>query len=864
MIRHSMNIGFSIALLAVASGTHVWAEELTADFRFAPPEWQTTICLPDDPHKTLVDRGGELLYHYRQGGREFGTRISLVVSDNVQWKGQNLLSPRVPIVQTLREAPGLKIVEEAFAVTQLSAQPAEDTPQLLRLDGQLINRDWAQPAEGLDRSLAHIALHNGGSLHFRIRTPQSALVVALALCEGWWDQSGRRVQILKVEGAAPITVDTIADLGKNKAGAFWFNARDTDGDGAIDVKVDAAFEAEDKNTILNGIWAFEPGTESDSKALLAGQLTAAAIVSMADAQPGGPSRNDVILVHITNSSSDVMTIHPSLVVDTVLPLDEQLADQKLVIQDHATVTASGKMLNVETVDTTRRIIHLEKAAIEPGQTVALFAQYSSGGPIVVEPKTLDQAVACRAEAVSYWEAAPLPWNHVQVPDEQIQALIDASIRNIWQSREIKNGLPAFQVGPTCYRGLWIVDGAFLLEAATMLGAGQQARNGVQYTLGFQQEDGRFELLTGYHKENGIVIWTCLRHAQLTQDKQWLESVWPTIEKAVHYITVLRQKSLENDESLDDGLMPPGFPDGGLGPRYCYEYTNTYWNLAGVRAAIQAARWLGKDEQARDWQRMYDDFYATFRKAAERDMRQDSHGNAYLPTYMGEAGEALLPQRAQWSFCHAVYPGQIFAQDDPFVASMLAMLQATEREGMVYGTGWDATGLWNYFASFYGHVWLWQGNGRKAAEVLYAFANHAAPIYAWREEQSLKGEPYKKVGDMPHNWASAEFIRLAVHLLALDRGDELHLLEGLPTEWTRPGMTTSLRGIATPFGPLTMELKIANDGRTARIHVEPLSDPSCKEVVVHLGPWTGDAEHTAIEFAPREGIDREIRVLSGTR
>ena len=45
-------------------------------------------------------------------------------------------------------------------------------------------------------------------------------------------------------------------------------------------------------------------------------------------------------------------------------------------------------------------------------------------------------------------------------------------RNIWQAREIKKGLPAFQVGPTCYRGLWIVDGAFILEAATIVGVAQ--------------------------------------------------------------------------------------------------------------------------------------------------------------------------------------------------------------------------------------------------------------------------------------------------------------------------------------------------------------------------------------------------------
>ena len=97
---------------------------------------------------------------------------------------------------------------------------------------------------------------------------------------------------------------------------------------------------------------------------------------------------------------------------------------------------------------------------------------------------------------------------------------------------------------------------------------------------------------------------------------------------------------------------------------------------------------------------------------------------------------------------------------------------------------------------------------------------------WREEQSLHGEPYKKVGDMPHNWASAEFIRLAVHLIELDRGDELHLLEGMPAQWLGAGMTTRLNGVATPFGPLHLTVQVSKDGRTATLDVQPLA-ANCK-------------------------------------
>ena len=241
---------------------------------------------------------------------------------------------------------------------------------------------------------------------------------------------------------------------------------------------------------------------------------------------------------------------------------------------------------------------------------------------------------------------------------------------------------------------------------------------------------------------------------------------------------------------------------------------------------------GQTEEAATWQKEYDSFMAAYRKAAARDLGKDPHGNAYVPTLMGEAGQKELPQRAQWAFCQAVYPGQIFAREDPLVGTTLAMLEATEREGMVYGTGWDATGIWNYFASFYAHAWLWQGNGRKAAQVFYSFANHAAPTCVWREEQSLQGEKFRKVGDMPHNWASAEFIRLVIHLLALDRGSELHLLEGFPAEWAGPGMATRLNGVATPFGPLEMAVQVDQNRRTASLQIKPLA-ANCSAVVVHL-------------------------------
>jgi hypothetical protein len=76
----------------------------------------------------------------------------------------------------------------------------------------------------------------------------------------------------------------------------------------------------------------------------------------------------------------------------------------------------------------------------------------------------------------------------------------------------------------------------------------------------------------------------------------------------------------------------------------------------------------------------------------------------------------------------------------------------------------------------------------------------------------------------------------VHLLELDRGDELHLLEGMPAQWLKAGMTTRLNGVRTPFGRLRMAVQVDPQGETATLEVEPLA-ANCKAVIVHLPDGT---------------------------
>jgi hypothetical protein len=476
-------------------------------------------------------------------------------------------------------------------------------------------------------------------------------------------------------------------------------------------------------------------------------------------------------------------------------------------------------------------------ALAPRERFDVLVTVPQGEQASRDPGVYDAAAELQ-RAVRFWESAPLPYDRIRVPDAAAQSLLDSCIRNLYQARELKNGQYKFQVGPTCYRGSWAADGAFILETIAYLGRPMEARAGLEQQIDKDDGPGGVE----FSKKAGLRLWLLWRHAQLTGDRQWLGQMWPRVTREVEQIKEYRRMTRSDPNQPNCGLMPAGFGDGGLGGPF-REYSNIYWTLAGLRAAIEAAHWL--DQPAEAWQAELDDYWAVFDKARHRDQQTDNAGNTYVPPVM-KGEPAQLPQRGAWAFLQSIYPGRVFAADDPLMRGTMAMLDSNQREGLIFGTGWIADGVWNYAGSFYAHSHLWLGHGRKAAATLYAFGNHACPLLCWREEQKPAGEPPAYCGDMPHNWASAEFIRLVRHLMVLERGPELHLLEGLPSAWTKPGAETRLTDIPTSFGQMSLALRIAPDGRAATLDLDPPRREPMTKIVVHLEPFAQEAGELRVD------------------
>ncbi|HEX4485427.1 MAG TPA: hypothetical protein VH088_04130 [Terriglobales bacterium] len=525
---------------------------------------------------------------------------------------------------------------------------------------------------------------------------------------------------------------------------------------------------------------------------------------------------------------------------------------------------------------------LKKLTIAPGGKAHWVLTINRNGYANSKPIEWDAALKIENDAIAYWQkSVVLPYDAIQVPDPEMQAIIETAVRETYQMRYVINDLPAFYLGARSYNEYWVLDGSVVDEALDVLGRNADAGGFADYMLLHQHPDGRVQALTLHWKETAIALVALYRHARMTQDKQWLRAHWPQFSRAVAAIEKFRHSGSSNDPSAPNyHLSPVGFGDGGVMVEA--EFTNNHWMLAGMKAAVDASHWLGEDADAQTWGAEYSDFNSNFQKAIAREARTDTHGNRYIPAVMGgkptgsTTGNEYTPTvvddndkesaSGEWAFLLGVAPGHIFDKTDPLMLGTLKMMEAheaPEQGGIVEGCGWSS--FWTACSSFYARDLLWLGQGQKAAQLQYAIARHSSPGENFCEE-TPKPKPGQTVpfekgcgGDMPDIFNVAEFIRLTGQLLAFDRGQELHLFEGLPPQWLKPGMITRLNGMGTIFGKLTLELKVSADGKSAMLKLAPLGDHSCQKIVLHLAGWaSGDAVR---ELTPGQSHELKLSLLN---
>jgi len=399
-----------------------------------------------------------------------------------------------------------------------------------------------------------------------------------------------------------------------------------------------------------------------------------------------------------------------------------------------------------------------------------------------------------------------------------QDFLVACSRNIVESREVKNGKTVYQVGPTCYRGLWMVDGYSLLEAARYLGQDKEAQESLDYMWSLQADDGSITGGAGatHYKDTAVAVFTLIRQAELTQNWDYFHELYPDAFKALMYLKDLRQKAKgDNTPNGKYGLMPEGFGDSGIGG-VRPEFTNTIWTLVALKKMMDVIKRL-KVPRLSDVVDFYGQLRESFYRAGATELVKHPNGFSYLPMLMHEDPQwsdpdetkRPRPQVAQIYLTQAIYPGLLFERGDRFAGGNLQLMQAvTTREDIPVETGWlSHDAVWPYNAAIVAQLYLYNLLPDLARKTFIGFLNHASPLLAWREEQSFVDVPNPRyIGDMPHNWASAECIRYLRHMVVMEDEKDLRIFDGLGLPEMNAGKPIVLTSTPTKWGRITVTLE----------------------------------------------------------
>ncbi|MCG3117949.1 MAG: hypothetical protein ALAOOOJD_00074 [bacterium] len=797
------------------------------DFKFAPANYLTAICLVDDWQKTLVSEKGALAYDFGPGPYAKPlTEISVGIKEKpLAVTRQHLRDPRIPIVTT---EYGGAMQQQAFALIpeKLPLQtPSVINEKVQRLGGLNGCIGWAAPTGKVDPALRNVAWGTNRPIKYRVKVlPGSKKRVALGICESYKPRPGTRIIELHVEGATPLTVDPMASGEKNHPYVFLFDGKDVDGDGQLAIEAHASPQSPDPNVILNAFWVFPENTSVTSEEVLRGEASARAEVYFdcgTELEAAAPfPRLDGIMATFADS-----TVTPIITIRSPRVLAFDSAAGILRTNNLPYVLSRPRPLACKNVGEQWQL------ELPPGtKHVELIVIHGNQKRATIHTApNLPQQIQ---RAKEYWQnAAPIPRNKISVPDSGIQFLLDANLRNMYQVRENLAGHIQFHPGPTVYRGLWLADVILTGIPVAMLGDTSSMRQFLENGRQYQLPNGQLRVMypTVSLIETSTFIYSLCWFAQSTNNKAWLQKHWPAVTRGMEWIRKMREQTLADPGATFYGLMPPGFVDGGISTPTA-DYGSLWWAMIGLEKGIEAAHWLGQRELAAAWQKVFDAFLDSFNRTARRDLRQDRHGNIFLPISVADTS-TLMPQKGQYAFLLPLRYAKFFQQHnallDSIVVGNMAMLEATTKQGLITSSGWLNNGVWPWLGGIHGIAQELYGQHDRAHDLLYAYANHAAPAGTWVEEQQMKDVGTATTGDVSNAEASAIFIHFVRILLVRERLNDLELLAGVPHHWLVPKAQIAVNEVWTDFGPVTLRLTISPDGKSAAFFVSPIDGRGSK-------------------------------------
>jgi len=479
-------------------------------------------------------------------------------------------------------------------------------------------------------------------------------------------------------------------------------------------------------------------------------------------------------------------------------------------------------------------------------SVALQLSAAPGASLVRGASSVDSVIRV---AASDWQRA-LSRATIRLPPagEAVARSISTTLGYILINRDG----PAIQPGARAYQRSWIRDGALISAALLRFGCADEVREFLRWFASFQYPSGKVPCCVDRrgadpvpeHDSNGEFIWLAAEYYRHTGDRALVAELWPRITKAVAYLDSLRrtqrtEQYTQGERRFFFGLLPPSISHEGYSAKPVHSYWDDFWALRGFRDAGALADILG---HAAEGQRLAalarefaSDLYASIHAVMER------HAIDYVP------GSAELGDFDPTSTTIAVSPG---GELDGLPRQALEHTftrywsEVEKRRGP--GADWEAYTPYEFRAVGTLLRLGWKGRALQLLEALLADqwppGWHQWPEIVYRNRQAPKF-----IGDVPHTWVGADFLRSVADLFAYERESDSTLVvaAGIPEPWL-DGEGVTAENLSTWWGPLSYRAGRTDDGVSVTIAAGLRVPPG--GLLVHP-PGTGRVRGVLVDGIP---------------